>query len=77
MLINLAENLTSDEFIELFKDISKKNSGGESSGVVATKLLLSNELVKEVSIECLSIYNFDAEITVVKIRYLYWQKITC
>lgn len=64
MLINLAESLTSDEFIELFKDISKKNTSGESSGVVATKLLLSNELVEEVSIECLSIYNFDTEITI-------------
>ena len=64
MLINLAESLTSDEFIELLKDISKKNNSGESSGVVATRLLLSNELVKEVSIECLSIYNFDTEITI-------------
>ena len=64
MLINFAESLTSDEFIELFKDISKKNTSGESSGVVATKLLLSNELVEEVSIECLSIYNFDTEITI-------------
>lgn len=64
MLLNLAESLTSDEFIELFKDISKKNTSGESIGVVATKLLLSNELFEEVSIECLSIYNFDTEITI-------------
>ena len=64
MLLNLAESLTSDEFIELFKDISKNNTSGESTGVVATKLLLSNELVEEVSIECLSIYNFDTEITI-------------
>jgi len=64
MLLNLAESLTSDEFIELFKDISKNNTSGESTGVVATKLLLSNELVEEVSIECLSIYNFNTEITI-------------
>ena len=64
MIINLSEKLTLSEFIEFNKDIYKKNSNGESNGAIATKLLLSNELVKEVSIECLSIYNFDTEITI-------------
>ena len=64
MIINLSEKLTLSEFIEFNKDIYKKNSNGESNGAIATKLLLSNELVKEISIECLSIYNFDKEITV-------------
>ena len=64
MFINLAENLTLSEFMELNKDIYNNNNNGDSSGAVATKLLLSNEIVMEVSIECLSIYNFDTEITV-------------
>jgi len=64
MIINLAENLTLSEFMELNKDIYNNNNNGDSSGAVATKLLLSNEIVMEVSIECLSIYNFDNEITI-------------
>lgn len=64
MFINLAENLTLSEFMELNKDVYKNNNNGESSGAVATNLLLSNEIVMQVSIECLSIYNFDTEITV-------------
>ena len=64
MIINLAENLTLSEFMELNKDIYNNNNNGDSSGAVATKLLLSNEIVMEVSIECLSIYNFDTEITI-------------
>ena len=64
MFINLAENLTLSEFMELNKDVYKNNNNGESSGAVATKLLLSNEIVMEVSIECLSIYNFDTEIII-------------
>ena len=63
MFIKLAENLTFNEFIDFFEDIYKNNSNGESSEAVATKLILSNELFKEVSIECLSIYNIDTEIT--------------
>lgn len=59
MFINMAEKLTTDEFAELNKEIFDG-----SSGAAATKLFLSNELVKEVSIECLSIYNIDTEITV-------------
>lgn len=59
MFINMAEKLTTDEFAELNKEIFDG-----SSGAAATKLFLSNELVKEVSIECLSIYNIDTEISV-------------
>jgi len=63
MMINLADKLTLSEFIKLNKDIYKKKNAGESSNVVASKFLFSNELFKEVSIECLSIYNFDSEIS--------------
>ena len=59
MFINMAEKLTTDEFAELNKEIFDGSSGAE-----ATKSFLSNELVREVSIECLSIYNLDTEITV-------------
>ena len=63
-LINMADNLTLSEFNEFVEDLYKNNNNnGESMEVVATTLLLTNELVKAVAIECISIYNVDMDIS--------------
>jgi hypothetical protein len=64
LLINMADIFTLREFNEFVKDLYKNNnSNGESMEAVATKLFLTNELVKAVTIECISIYNVDLEIS--------------
>jgi len=59
MLQNLANRLTFDEFIEFNKSISNQVNANTSSARVANNLLKNNELIKEISTDCSSIFNTD------------------
>ena len=59
MLQNLANRLTFDEFIEFNKSISNQVNANTFSARVANNLLKNNELIKEISTDCSSIFNTD------------------
>ena len=59
MLQNLANRLTFDEFIEFNKSISNQVNANTSSARVANNLPKNNELIKEISNDCSSIFNTD------------------
>ena len=64
LLLNLSEKLTLSEFFQLNMDLMEQADGYDSLESASTKILVSNELIKDISIECATIFSANSDISV-------------